>query len=40
MIFLRTNLPNFGQLKFIKANRNHAFFCSKQDFSLLWIRRV
>jgi len=38
--FLRINSPNFVQFKFIKANRDHAFFCSKQDFSLLWIRTV
>jgi len=36
MIFLRINLPSSCSLNSIKANRDHAFFCSKQDFSLLW----
>jgi len=33
--FLRINLPKFVQFKSIKANWDHAFFCTKQDFSLL-----
>jgi len=34
MIFLRINLTNFVQFNSIKANRDHALFCSKQDFSV------
>jgi len=39
MTFPRISLPNFVQYNSIKANRDHAFFCFKQDFplSLLWI---
>jgi len=34
MIFLKINLPNVVQFKeYTKVNRDHAFFCSKQNFS-------
>ena len=33
MLFLRINLPISCSLNSIKANRDHVFFCSKQDFN-------
>jgi len=35
MIFPRIKLTKFRDLNSIKANRDHAFFCSKPEFSLL-----